>query len=43
MEDVCSFSDAQIGKRIGEKIKAVRLILRTLGMLDELSYLCEED
>lgn len=79
MEDVYSLSDAQIEKRIGEKVKAVRLkqnitqdslaksssislssvkkleagkigsfdtllrILRTLGMLDELSHLCEEE
>lgn len=79
MEDMYSLSDAQIEKRIGEKIKAVRLkqnitqdnlaksssislssvkkveagkigsfdtllrILRTLGMLDELSHLCEEE
>lgn len=79
MDDIYSLSDAQIQKKIGEKLKAVRLkqnitqdslaesssisrssvqkietgeirsfdvflrILRTLGMLDELSYLCEEE
>lgn len=79
MDDFYSLSDAQIQKKIGEKLKAVRLkqnitqdslaesslisrssvqkieageigsfdvflrILRTLGMLDELSHLCEEE
>ncbi len=79
MEDIYSLSDVQIQKKIGEKLKAVRLkqnvtqdslaesssisrssvqkvetgeiksfdtllrMLRTLGMLDELSHLCEED
>lgn len=79
MDDIYSLSDAQIQKKIGEKLKAVRLkqnitqdslaesssisrssvqkietgeirsfdvflrILRTLGMLDELSHLCEEE
>lgn len=79
MEDIYSLSDAQIQKKIGEKLKAARLkqnitqdslaasssmsrssvqkieageiksfdaflrILRTLGMLDELSHLCEEE
>ncbi len=79
MEDIYSLSDAQIEKKIGEKIKALRLkqnitqdslaksstislssvkkveageigsfdtllrILRTLGMLDELGRLCEEE
>ncbi len=79
MEDVYSLSDGQIEKRIGEKLKAVRLkqnitqdslaksssislssvkkvesgkigsfdtllrILRTLGMLDELAHLCDEE
>ncbi len=79
MEDIYSLSDTQIQKKIGEKVKTVRLkqnitqdslaksssislssvkkveagkigsfdtllrILRTLGMLDELSHLCEEE
>ncbi len=79
MEDIYSLSDVQIQKKIGEKLKAVRLkqnitqdslaesssisrssvqkmetgeiksfdtllrMLRTLGMLDELSHLCEEE
>ncbi len=78
MEDIYTLSDAQIRKRIGERIKASRLkqnitqdslaesssisrssvqkveageiksfdtflrILRTLGMLDDISSLCEE-
>lgn len=79
MEDIYILSDAQIQKKIGEKIKATRLkqnikqdslaesasisrssvqkvesgeiksfdtflrVLRTLGMLDELHHLCEEE
>lgn len=79
MEDIYTLSDAQIQKRIGEKIKAARLkqnitqdslaesssisrssvqkvevgeiksfdtflrILRTLGMLNGISHLCEEE
>ena len=79
MDDIYSLSDIQIQKKIGEKLKAVRLkqnitqdslaelssisrssvqkiesgeirsfdvflrILRTLGMLDELTRLCEEE
>ena len=79
MEDIYALSDAQIQKRIGEKIKAVRLkqnitqdslaesssisrssiqkvesgeiksfdtflrVLRTLGMLDDISRLCQEE
>lgn len=79
MDDVYALSDAQIEKRIGEKIKAIRLrqnitqdslarfsslslssvkkveagkigsfdtllrILRSLGMLDQISHLCEEE
>lgn len=79
MEDIYALSDIQIQKRIGEKLKAVRLkqnitqgslaesssisrssvqkiesgeigsfdtllrILRTLGMLDEIYRLCEEE
>ncbi len=79
MEDIYSLSDAQIQKKIGEKLKAIRLkqnitqdslaesssisrssvqkieageigsfdsflrILRTLGMLDEIQHLCEEE
>lgn len=79
MDDIYSLSDAQIQKKIGEKLKSVRLkqnitqdslaelssisrssvqkietgeirsfdvflrMLRTLGMLDELSHLCEEE
>lgn len=79
MEEIYTLSDAQIQKRIGEKIKATRLkqnitqdslaesssisrssvqkveageiksfdtflrILRMLGMLDDISRLCEEE
>ena len=79
MDDIYLLSDIQIKKKIGEKLKAVRLkqnitqdslaelssisrssvqkiesgeirsfdvflrILRTLGMLDELTRLCEEE
>lgn len=79
MEDIYALSDTQIQKKIGEKLKAVRLkqnitqdslaesssisrssvqkieagelgsfdtllrVLRTLGMLDELHHLCEEE
>ena len=79
MEDIYILSDAQIEKKIGEKIKKTRLkqnitqdslaesasisrssvqkvesgeiksfdtflrILRTLGLLDELHHLCEEE
>ncbi len=79
MDDIYTLSDAQIQKRIGEKIKAARLkqnitqdslaesssisrssvqkveageiksfdtflrILRTLGMLNDISRLCEEE
>ena len=79
MEDIYILSDAEIQKKIGEKIKATRLkqnitqdslaeaasisrssvqkaeageiksfdtflrILRTLGLLDEIQHLCEEE
>ncbi len=79
MEDIYALSDTQIQKKIGRKLKAVRLnqnisqgslaksssisrssvqkieageigsfdtllrILRTLGMLDEIHHLCEEE
>lgn len=79
MEDIYTLSDVQIQKRIGERIKTIRLrqnitqdslaesasisrssvqkaeagdiksfdtflrILRTLGMLDDISRLCEEE
>ena len=79
MDDIYALSDAQIQRRIGDKIKLLRLkqnitqeslatsasisrssiqkieggdiksfdsllrILRTLGLLDEISHLCEEE